>query len=81
MKYAVIKHADIDRLCRHVNQLLGEGWTCQGGIAVCDVQMEINGTSRDQPDGSVAAIANFQSERHYAQAMVLHDVLEVEVKR
>ncbi len=55
VSYFVVKHADIDALCRHVNRMLIEGWALQGGIAICDVQTTGG-------DGS-------HSERHYAQAM------------
>ncbi len=34
MQYAVIKHADVDSLCRHVNALIADGWAPLGGVAV-----------------------------------------------
>ncbi len=34
MQYSVIKHADVDSLCRHVNALMADGWMPLGGVAV-----------------------------------------------
>lgn len=33
-EYVVVEHGSIARLGRDVEKLMGEGWTCQGGVAV-----------------------------------------------
>lgn len=35
--YTVIDNVDLDMLVERINELIGEGWTPQGGIAIADI--------------------------------------------